>query len=79
MKNLLINRSIVSLIEPPLKIFFRLFCLTVKDLYNDDAIGGDGSVCQTHCDLCIRLDESPGYEDSSIEIVQKKKKSKYII
>ena len=25
MKNLLINRPIVSLIEPPLNIFFRLF------------------------------------------------------
>ena len=45
MKNLLINRSIVSLIEPPLNIFFRLFCLEAEDLYNDGAIGGDGSVC----------------------------------
>ena len=44
-KNLLINRSIVSLIEPPLNIFFRLFCLQAEDLYNDGAIGGDGSVC----------------------------------
>ena len=35
MKNLLINRSIVSLIEPPLNIFFRLFCFAAKDLYND--------------------------------------------
>ena len=44
-KNLLINRPIVSLIEPPLNIFFRLFCLAAKHLYNDSAIGGDGFVC----------------------------------
>ena len=55
MKNLLINRPIVSLIEPPLNIFFRLFCLVVKDLYNNGAIGDDGSVCRTLCDLCIHL------------------------
>ena len=30
MKNLLINRPIVSLIEPPLNIFFRLFVLQPK-------------------------------------------------
>ena len=46
MKNLLINRLIVSLIEPPLNIFFRLFffqpntCimmvqLTMMDLYDE--------------------------------------------
>ena len=45
MKNLLINRPIVSLIEPSLNIFFRLFCFAAEDLYNDGAIGGDGSVC----------------------------------
>ena len=45
MKNLLINRPIVSLIEPPLNIFFRLFCLAVEDLYNDGTTGSDGSVC----------------------------------
>ena len=73
MKNLLINRLIVSLIEPPLKIFFRLFCFAAKDLYNDGAIGGDGSVCRTLCDLCIRLDGSPGCEDSPIAITQKNK------
>ena len=44
MKNLIINRPIFSLIEPPLNIFFRLFCLAAKDLYNDDAIGDDESV-----------------------------------
>ena len=71
MKNLLINRPIVSLIEPPLNIFFRLFCLATKDLYNDEAIKGDGSLCRTLCDLCIRLDGSPGYEDSPIAIMQK--------
>ena len=37
MKNLLINRPIVSLIEPPLNIFFRLFCFSAEDLYNDGA------------------------------------------
>ena len=70
MKNLLINRPIVSLIEPPLNIFFRLFCFATGDLYNDGAIGGDGSVCRTLCDLCIRLDGSPGCEDSPIAIMQ---------
>ena len=51
MKNLLINRLIVSLIEPHLNIFFRLFCFAAEDLYNDGASGGDGSVCRTLCDL----------------------------
>ena len=73
MKNLLINRPIVSLIEQSLNIFFRLFCFAAKDLYNDGAIGNDGSVCRTLCDLCIRLDESPGCEDSPIAIMEKNK------
>ena len=72
MKNLLINRPIISLIEPPLDIFFRLFCFAAKDLYNDGVIGGDGFVCRTLCDLCIRLDGSHGCEDSPIAIMQKK-------
>ena len=76
MKNLLINRLIFSLIKPPLNIFFRLFCLVAGDLYNDGAIGGDGSVCRTLCDFCIHLDGSPGYEDSPTAIMQKKKKIK---
>ena len=67
MKNLLINRPIVSLIEPHLNIFFRLFCLVAKDLYNNGASGGDGFVCQTLCDLCIRLDGSPSCEDSAMQ------------
>ena len=46
-KNLLINRPIVSLIAPPLKRFLTLFCLAAKDLYNDGARGGDGSDCLT--------------------------------
>ena len=71
--NLIINRPIVSLIEPPLNIFFRLFCLVAEDLYNDGAIGGDGSVSRTLCNFCIRLDESPGCEDSPIAIMQKNK------
>ena len=73
MKNLLINHPIVSLIEPHLNIFFRLFCFPAEDLYNDGAIGGDGFVCRTLCDLCIRLDGSPGSEDSLIAIMQKNK------
>ena len=73
MKNLIINRPIVSLIEPPLNIFFKLFCLVAKDLYNDGAIGGDRSVCSTLYDLCIRLDGSPGCKDSPIAIMQKNK------
>ena len=73
MKNLLFNRPIVSLIEPHLDIFFRFFCRAVEDLYNDGAIDGNGSICQTVCDLCIRLDGSPGCEDSHIAIVQKNK------
>ena len=78
MKNLLINHPIVFLIEPPLNIFFRLFCFAAEDLYNDGAIGGDGSVCRTLCELYIRLDESPGCEDSPNAIMQKIK-STYII
>ena len=73
MKKLLINHPIISLIEPPLNIFFRLFCLAAEDLYNDGAIGGDGSVCLTLCDLCICLDGSLGCEDSPIVILQKNK------
>ena len=73
MKNLLINRPIVSLIEPPLKIFFRLFCLAAEDLYNDGAMGSDGSVCRTLCDLCICLDGSLCCEDSPIVILQTNK------
>ena len=72
MKNLLINRPIVSLIEPHLNIFFRLFCLASKDLYNDGAIGGDGFVCQILCDLCISIDGSLGCKDLPISIIQKK-------
>ena len=73
MKNLLINRLIVSLIEPPLNIFFRLFCFPAEDLYNDGAIGSDGSVCRTLCDLCIRVNGSLSCEDSPIAIMQKNK------
>ena len=47
MKNLLISRHIVSLIEPPLKRFLMFFCLDAEDLYNDGARGGDGSDCLT--------------------------------
>ena len=78
MKNLLINRPIVSFIEPPLNIFFRFFCLATKDLYNDGAISGDRSVCRALCDLCVRLEGSPGCEDSPIAIMQKIK-SNYIL
>ena len=38
MKNLLINRPIVSLIESPLNIFLSLFCFIAEDLYNDGAL-----------------------------------------
>ena len=65
-----------NLIEPPLNIFFRLFCLAIEGFYNDGEIGSDGSICQTFCDLCIRLDGSPSCEDSLIEIIQKKKNFK---
>ena len=47
MKNLMINRPIVSLIATPLKIFLTLFCLAIEDLYNGGAKGGDGSDCLT--------------------------------
>ena len=47
MKNLLISRPIVSLIEPPLIFFLMIFCLAAEDLYNDGARGGDGSDCLT--------------------------------
>ena len=46
-KNLLINRPIVSLNARLLKRFLTLFCLAAKDLYNDGARGGDGSDCLT--------------------------------
>ena len=78
MKNFLINHPIVSLIEPPLNIFLRLFCLATEDLYNDCVIGGDGFVCRTLYDICIGFDGSPDCEDSPIAIMQKKKK-KYIL
>ena len=73
MKNLLINRLIVFLIEPPLNIFFRLFCFAAEDLYNDGAIGCDGFICRILYDICIRLDGSPGCKDSPIAIMQKNK------
>ena len=47
MKNLLISRPIVSLIEPHLKRFLMFFCLAAEDLYNDGARGGDGFDCLT--------------------------------
>ena len=47
MKNLLISRPIVSLIEPPLKRFLIFFCLVAEDLYDDGARGGDGFDCLT--------------------------------
>ena len=71
MKNLLINRPIVFLIEPPFNIFFRLFCFAAKDLYNDGAIGGDGSVCRTLYDICIRLDGSPGLKTRLLQLCKK--------
>ena len=43
MKNLLISRPIVSLIESHLKRFLMFFCLATEDLYNDGARGGDES------------------------------------
>ena len=73
MKNLLINRPIVSLIEPPLNIFLMLLCFAAEYLYNDGAIGGDGSLCRTLCYLCIRLDGSPDCEDSPIAIMKNNK------
>ena len=59
-----------------MNIFFKLFCLAAEDSYNDGTIGGDGSVYRILCDLCIRLDGSPGCEDPPIAIMQKKKKIK---
>ena len=47
MKNLLIIKSIVSLIVPSLKIFLTLFCFVTEDLYNDVARGGDEFDCLT--------------------------------
>ena len=60
MKNLLINRPIVSLIEPHLNIFFKPFYFAAEDLYNNDAIGGNGCACQKFCNLCIILDGLAG-------------------
>ena len=42
-------------------------------MYNDGAIGGDGSICRTLCDLCICLDGSPSYKDLPIAIMKKNK------
>ena len=47
MKNLLINRLIVSLIAPPLKRILMFFYLAAENLYNDGARGGDESDCLT--------------------------------
>ena len=47
MKNLLINRLIISLIATPLERFLIFFYLDAEDLYNDGVRGGDGSDCLT--------------------------------
>ena len=71
MKNLLISQPIFSLITPLLKRFLILFCLAVKDLYNDGVRGGDGFDCLTLSDLCMRLTKSVGCdcEGSPIAII----------
>ena len=47
MKNILINRPIISLNAPSLKRFLIFFCLVAEDLYNDGARGGDISESHT--------------------------------
>ena len=70
MKNLLIKHPMVSLMAPPSKRFFAFFCLATKDLYNEGAVGGDGSEYQTLCDLRICLVGLVGCEDSPIIIIK---------
>ena len=60
----------VSLMAPPSKRFFAFFCLATKDLYNEGAVGGDGSEYQTLCDLRICLVGLVGCEDSPIIIIK---------
>ena len=66
MKNLLIKRPIVSLMEPPLNKSLIFLCLAAKDLYNEEAIGDDGFEYRTLCDFHIDLDASLGRDDSPI-------------
>ena len=66
MKNLLIKHLIVSLMEPPLNKSLIFLCLVAKDLYNEGAIGDDGSKYRTLCDFHIDLDASLGHDDSPI-------------
>ena len=70
MKNLLINRPIVSLITPPLKIFLTLFCLATEDLSNDGARGGDGSNCITYLDICMHFTKSVGCDCKGSHLLQ---------
>ena len=70
MKNLLIKHPMVSLMAPHLKRFFAFFCLATKDLYNEGALGGDGSEYQTRCNLRICLIGLVKCEDSPIKIIK---------
>ena len=60
----------VSLMAPPLKRFFTFFCLVAKDLYNEGALGGDGSEYQTLYDLRICLVELVRCEDLPVIIIK---------
>ena len=66
MKNLLIKSPIVSLMEPHLNKSLIFLRLTVKDLYNERAIGDDGSEYRTLCDFHIGLGASLGRDDSPV-------------
>ena len=71
MKNLLIKRPMVSLMAPPLKRFFTVFCLAAEDLYNEGASGSDASEYRTLCDFRICLVVGlVGCEDSPIIIIK---------
>ena len=60
----------VSLMAPPLKRFFTFFYLAVEDLYNEGAIGDDGSEYWTLCNLRICLVGLVRCEDSPITIIK---------
>ena len=49
---------------------FTFFYLATKDLYNEGALGGDGSEYRTLCDLLICLIGLVGCEDLPIIIIK---------
>ena len=70
MKNLLINHPMIFSMTPFLKRFLTFFYLVAKDLYNEGALGGDGSEYQTLYDLRICLVGLVRCEDLPVIIIK---------